>query len=80
MATTNFINVPATKPKNAPNPAFNATLNSFSSISSPITAPTKGNMIIHHGGIMNMPATTPIVLPQAPFFPPPSFFVPHMGM
>lgn len=72
--------IPAKKPIKAPKPAFSATLNSLLSNISPITAQTKGRTIKPQGGKMKRPSTIPIALPHTPYEPPPSFFVPQIGM
>ena len=71
--------VPATKPRNDPNPERNATLLFFPATSSPITAPMKGPIIRPNGGKKNIPIIKPIVAPHIPVLEPPSFLVPQMG-
>ena len=52
--------VPARNPINEPKPDFKASLCSFPAVSSPITAPKNGPIIIPKGGKKKSPITKPI--------------------
>ena len=80
-----FIRVPVRKPTKEPNAALIALSESFPAIFSPINAPTNGPpsmVMIPKGpiaGRKNKPAISPRMLPHAPYFVPPNFFVPQAG-
>ena len=75
----NFIATPAINPISVPRDAFNAFFNPKSFNSSPERAPIKGPVIIPIGPKKN-PKKSPIVAPINPFFVPPSFFNPIIGI
>lgn len=80
MATINFINVEAKKPKNEPIAAFMAFLKSFLFNSSPIKAPQNGPIIMPPGMGAMSPTIKPIDVPIIPALLPPNRFVPITGI
>ena len=77
--TTIFINEPTRKPTKEPIAALNDLCASCPPINSPTKAPTNGPMITPNGPSQNA-AINPSVQPHAPYFVPPNFFVPQMGI
>jgi len=80
MATTNFINVEAKNPKNEPKAALTALLKVLLLISSPISAPKKGPIMIPPGIGAISPTINPIEVPIIPARLPPNRFVPIAGI
>ena len=77
--TINFIATPAKKPIRVPNEALIAFFIPLSFKSSPENAPMNGPEISPTGP-RKKPSKRPIVAPINPFFDPPSFFKPIIGM
>ena len=80
MATINFRNEEAIKPRNEPKAALSALSISLRWIISPISAPKKGPIIIPKGIGDNKPTTRPIVVPIIPDRLPPNRLVPSAGI
>lgn len=80
IATKNLIKVEVKNPKNDPNAARIAVFVSDLLSNSPISAPTKGPIIIPPGMGENNPIKRPIIVPIMPDLEPPNFFVPMAGI
>ena len=80
MATINLINMEVKNPRNEPNAARSAVLESLLLSSSPINAPKNGPMIMPPGMGENNPTKSPIVVPIIPALDPPNFLVPSAGI
>lgn len=76
---TIFRKEPSRNPTKEPKAALKDFFESCPAIISPRKAPTKGPMTTPHGPIQKA-ARNPSVHPQTPYFVPPNFFVPQMGM
>lgn len=76
----NLIKVEAIKPRNDPNAALRALLNSALFKSSPINAPKNGPIIMPPGIGAIKPTIKPIDVPIIPAFVPPKRLVPMAGM
>lgn len=76
--TANFAPVVVMNPTKEPKPLFTAIENSFPLIISPMIAPMIGPTIIPIGENIK-PKMSPRVHPIIPAFPPPNFFVNHIG-
>lgn len=77
--TTIFKNDPSKNPTKEPTAAFNDLCASCPATNSPTKAPTNGPIITPHGPIQKA-AMKPIVHPHAPYFVPPNFLVPQIGI
>ena len=77
--TTSFKKEPNRKPTKDPNAALKDFLESWPPIISPTNAPINGPMITPSGPIQKA-NRKPIVHPQTPYFVPPNFFVPQIGI
>ena len=77
--TTSFMKEPNKKPTKEPIAALKDFFESWPPIISPIKAPTNGPMITPNGPSQKA-AIKPSVQPQTPYFVPPNFLVPQIGM